>query len=222
MSQEPLQAIIGRIARFNQTNDPAHIVDPAAVGEADSLARDGVHDFNAMMALGMFHWYGYGVLPSGEDGADLAAALDNYGRVLGAIPPPLLLALLQRKASGSVPAQPEPAHFERLLVEAARTEDHETFGHGIEAMRRTIASLQDDDPAAAQFHYLLGRALRIRFKRTRDMNDLEDCITSLRAVLAAGPADDPERPDVQGALTSSLRDATHRPVSRVTSMRRLS
>ena len=44
MSQDSLQAIIGRIARFNQTNDPAHILNPAAVSEADTLARDGVND----------------------------------------------------------------------------------------------------------------------------------------------------------------------------------
>jgi tetratricopeptide (TPR) repeat protein len=206
MSQDPLQAIIGRIARFNQTNDPVHILDPAAVDEAHSLARHSVNDFNALMALGMFHWYRYGILSSGEDAADLGAALVNYGRVLRAIPPPLLTVLLRRQPSDSVPAQPEPAQFERQLAEAARTEDHETFDHGIEAIRRTIASLPGDDPAAAQLHKLLGRALRTRFKRTRDTNDLEDCITSLRTALAAANADDPARLDVQAGLASSLRE----------------
>jgi tetratricopeptide (TPR) repeat protein len=206
MSQDPLQAVIGRIARFNQTNDPAHILSPAAVSEADALARDGVNDFNALMTLGMFHWYRYRVLPAGADAADLDAALVSYGRVLRAIPPPLLPVLLERQSPGSVPAQPEPAHFESLLADAARTQDHETFGHGIEALRRSIASLSADDPAAVYFHELLGRALRTRFQRSRDMNDLEDCITSLRTALAAGPADDPGRPDVQAGLASSLRD----------------
>jgi tetratricopeptide (TPR) repeat protein len=206
MSQDPLQAVIGRIARFNQTNDPAHILSPAAVSEADALARDGVNDFNALMTLGMFHWYRYRVLPAGADAADLDAALASYGRVLRAIPPPLLSVLLERQSPGSVPAQPEPAHFESLLADAARAQDHGTFGHGIEALRRTIASLSTDDPAAVHFHELLGRALRTRFQRTRDMNDLEDCITSLRTALAAGPADDPGRPDVQAGLASSLGD----------------
>ena len=82
MSQDPLQAIIGRIARFNQTNDPAHILNPAAVSEADALARDGINDLNALMALGMFHWCRYRALPSGADAADLDAALVSYGRVL--------------------------------------------------------------------------------------------------------------------------------------------
>ena len=205
MSRDLLQAIIGRIARFNETNDPAHILNPAAVSEAQSLARDGINDFNAMMTLGMFHWYRYRVLPSGADAADLDAALVSYGRVLRAIPPPLLPVLLERQSPGSVPAQPGPAHFERLLAEAARTQDHEMFGHGIEALRRTIASLPGDDPAAVHFHELLGRALRTRFQRTGDMNDLEDCITSLRTALASRPADDPGRPDVQAGLASSLR-----------------
>jgi tetratricopeptide (TPR) repeat protein len=103
-------------------------------------------------------------------------------------------------------AEQLPARFEALLIGAARSGDHETFDRGIDSIRGAIASLPGDDPSAASFHELLGRALRTRFQRTGDMDDLEDCISSLRAVLAAGPTDDPRRPEVQAGLAASLRD----------------
>lgn len=52
----------------------------------------------------------------------------------------------------------------------------------------------------------LAHAVRLRFRRTRDLNDLEDGIKSLRAVLAAGSADAAGLSEIQVGLAASLRD----------------
>jgi hypothetical protein len=77
--------VYARLRRHRDTGDPAGVLGPDAVADADLLAGlvgDSVTDLEAAYAAGWLRWTRYQVLPDGEGDDDLTAAADLLAPVV--------------------------------------------------------------------------------------------------------------------------------------------
>ncbi|KAA1472340.1 hypothetical protein DENSPDRAFT_821087 [Dentipellis sp. KUC8613] len=82
--------------------------------------------------------------------------------------------------------------------------DEEQFDLGITLLRRSVALTPSNDPSRLPRLAILGASLSSRFKRSRDIEDLNDAITALREAVSLTPSQEPNRPSRLGNLASAL------------------
>ncbi|MDO3704725.1 CHAT domain-containing protein [Micromonospora sp. C28SCA-DRY-2] len=208
---DPVGRLRRRLDAFGSTMDPRHVLDPAAMRDADAVAdlvagaarRDRVDDATAeaVFLIACLHWYRYQVLPAGQDQADLDHAVLLTEMLLAAAPdkvPPSLAAMLRvhgprsTAARGGVPGQRSapPDAGARSGSPGRAGSPAGPGSSGEEAMGLFLEAVR-----------LMGGA-----ERSGDYSAAERATDLLRRAVAGTPAGDPARLHYLSALGKAHRD----------------
>jgi tetratricopeptide (TPR) repeat protein len=192
--QSLLAQMRARLERFNADRDPAAILDPAAVADAQALLEmtpDPADDLEVAYVVGWFHWSRYTVLSAGQDQQDLAAALALFAPVYrarpDAIPDRVRSHFAQNMAAPPVDPRALTMRAVGILQDAQRTGDSATLNAAIELLQRALNAALAGDPDRVWILSNLGIALQTRFEGTGDLADLNAAVAAARDAAAAPP-----------------------------------
>ena len=208
--EEALDAVRRRLDRARDADDPALMLDPAAVAEADRLeallSGDGADAIPAMIALGWVYSYRYSAL------SDDAGRRKYFDRAIESFTTCFcLLAVFRDGDIPEIPAALMPQVAIRAAeaggrwLDAARSDpDPARPVMSVRLWQRIVAVTDAGHPGRAIFLSQLGAALLLRSERTGDRADLDAAIQSARDALAILPADDQDRAGYLNKLGAAL------------------
>ncbi|WP_406194113.1 CHAT domain-containing protein [Kitasatospora sp. NBC_01560] len=201
-----LAALWARVNRSEDEENPALLLEPAALDEARAVAGYYANgDPDAAYVLGWFHFFRYLALPEGADQDDFEAANEAFGLCffLGQPDRPDLPDLpedmLPNLARAAVPDATE------LLERSQFSPDPGVLSHAVGLWQRIVRATPADHRYRADRLFHLGIALEDRYNRLDDPADLDAIIEAGRAAEAAGPADHPDRALRLNNLGNALR-----------------
>ena len=202
MRDQLLRAVMARLDRIKAARDPALVLEPGALDDAQRLAealRDDDGDLEACYVLGWFHWYRCLVLPQGRH----YEALEEASRALTpcfiagveGLPEPLLSSLASNATGTAV----------TLLKQAMSGSDLNLITTTVSLWQRVLTAIPADHPDRVAMLSNLGLALQLRFERVGALADLDEAITVGRAAAQTAPADHPDRAGYLSNLSGALR-----------------
>nr|MDT0520536.1 CHAT domain-containing protein [Streptomyces sp. DSM 41633] len=178
------------------------VLEPGAVAELHRLTetlRENEGDLQVRHVLGWLHWYRFQALPEGEDGHDLAAAVDMFTPCFLAemddIPGPLRPVLAGELFTAAAD----------LLRQALDSPDPELISASVDLWRQLVDAIPTGHPDRFSCLSNLGTALRVRFERMGQWQDLDDAIAVVHAALDAIPTDHPDRASGLSNLGNALQ-----------------
>ena len=202
MRDQLLRAVMARLDRIKAARDPALVLEPGALDDAQRLAealRDDDGDLEACYVLGWFHWYRCLVLPQGRH----YEALEEASRALTpcfiagveGLPEPLLSSLASNATGTAV----------TLLKQAMSGSDLNLITTTVSLWQRVLTAIPADHHDRVAMLSNLGLALQLRFERVGALADLDEAITVGRAAAQTAPADHPDRAGYLSNLSGALR-----------------
>ena len=202
MRDQLLRAVMARLDRIKAARDPALVLEPGALDDAQRLAealRDDDGDLEACYVLGWFHWYRCLVLPQGRH----YEALEEASRALTpcfiagveGLPEPLLSSLASNATGTAV----------TLLKQAMSGSDLNLITTTVSLWQRVLTAIPADHHDRVAMLSNLGLALQLRFERVGALADLDEAITVGWGAVQATPADHPDRAGYLSNLGFALR-----------------
>ena len=186
MDRDQLVAELERFLQYasGPDADSAAVLDPAGLDLADQLiAVAESSDVQAAYLIGLLHWLRYQMLPEGEDGNDLHAAVSIFAKLLpvdaNLVPEPLRAELADASPGGGVAPEADayPAALNeaalRLLQDPHVAVDPAALDEAVEQLHRAVAATSADHPDRAMYLSNLGSAFRVRYERTGAFADLD-------------------------------------------------
>jgi hypothetical protein len=196
-----------RVQQFIRNQDPASVLDPAAIAELEALVatvNDPTEDPNVAHVAGWLHWVRYLALDPGDDQPELSAALYWFAIVYRAeadAVPDQLRAHFDRDPRNSLETPDVLAHRAITLLRDVRTvTDPVATVEVIDLLRRALATGPSYHPDRAAMLSSLGNALNYRFGQNGDLADLDAAIAAGEEAVKITPGDHPR----YAALLSNL------------------
>jgi tetratricopeptide (TPR) repeat protein len=203
--EQHVAAVRNRLARIAAARDLSPVLEPGALEEARTLTevlRDDDGDLEARVLLGWLHYYRYQILPAGEDGPDLRAAVDVFTPCFIDDADHLPKRLLPLLAERAVP------DATLRLVTAVGSADQELISAAVVLWQRILEVTPTQHAERASYLFNLGNALEVKFERggaPADLDeDLDDAITAFQAAVGASSLDDPNLEVYRSHLGSML------------------
>jgi tetratricopeptide (TPR) repeat protein len=200
MSVDELVALsTARIGAFAQGDATGVLDEQAPVDAADLLrqatAAGGGIAIEVARVVALLHWCRYQALPEGRDQDDLQAALGLFTAIAEVdrqgIPEPVL-AYLDRNTSDSTGPSAQAERAADLLRQVLRIHDSAALNYAVDLLNSAIDATPDNHPDLGGYLSNLGLALRLRYERTGDPDDLDGAVAAGRRSVQAAPDGDPD------------------------------
>lgn len=205
-----IASIRARVARAAQGGDFSAVLNTGALVEARGLAAFAEGDDpEPAFVLGNFHLVRYQLLPPGDDGADLAAAVRWFGLLFpwrpDLVPAPLLseVARVAPYAGNHFSSWHDEAL--RLLNDPRTSHNLDVLNRVVSLLDRTIKQAPSDDPEICNYQGNLCLALTWRFGHTGAGDDIDRAVTAGRQAVAGAPAGSLWRAGYHDTLSRALQ-----------------
>ncbi|MEU0216593.1 CHAT domain-containing protein [Streptomyces sp. NPDC006265] len=186
-----------RLRRLTGREDLSLVLEPRAVEQVAELtallASPNISvrvSIDIRYLLGWMHYYRSEALPPGDDVQDRNAALEMLTPIF--VSHPEETAPMPKELLPALAARAAPAAID-LIRRAEESSDPEAHDTAVGLWRRMADAIPEVNPAYPAVQSNLGFALRSRFARLGQRQDLEDAIQADRAAVDATGSQDPDR-----------------------------
>ncbi|MCX5215854.1 CHAT domain-containing protein [Kitasatospora sp. NBC_00240] len=186
-----------RLRRITGREDLPLVLEPRAVEQVTELttllASPNISvqvSIDIRYLLGWMHYYRSEALPPGDDVQDRNAALEMLTPIF--ISHPEAVAPMPKELLPALAARAAPAAID-LLRRAEGSSDPDVHDSAVGLWRRMADAIPAANPVYPAIQSNIGYALRSRFARFGEREDLEDAMHAGRAAVDATGSEDPDR-----------------------------